>query len=199
MTDARKRSIRDLKYYENCTKLRVAFLVEARLCQAAAEGTDGRYFIRAFECGQCDAGLYVGRGKMIGNATERSFQLLDSQQEQESVVPVDIKSISPALGQEWASWLLHAERGQRESCQALILSSTQEPNYVALVPMQYLYPEESDKGGPQLYYTSGFAHHWILHPLPAFPPELTPFILPLSQLASALANVREFAQGSRLW
>ena len=116
MTDARQRSIRDLEYYEDCTKLRVAYLVEARLCQAAAEGTDGRYFIRAFECGQCDAGLYVGRGNMIGNATERSFQLLDSQQEQESVVPVDIKSISPVSGREWATWRLHAREGQKESC-----------------------------------------------------------------------------------
>ena len=95
MTDARQRSVLALEYYERCTRLQVAYSVEARLCQAAAEGTGGRYFIRAFECGECDARLYVGRENLIGNATERSFQLLDSQQEQESLVPMDIKSISP--------------------------------------------------------------------------------------------------------
>lgn len=199
MTDARQRSIRALEYYERCTRLRVAFLIEARLCQAAAEGMDGRYFIRGCEFGQCDAGLYVGRGNVDGNATERSFQLLDSQQEQESLVLLDIKSISPHFTYKWSSWLLHAQLGQKEHCQAIILSSAQEPNYVALVPMQYVYPMKSDKGGSPVYYTSGFAYHWILHPLPAFPPELTPFILPLSQLASALANLRTFAQGSGSW
>ena len=199
MTDVRRDFIPALKYYEDSTRLQVAFLVEARLCQAAAEGTDGRYFIRAFEWGQCDAGLYVGRGDLIGNATEQSFQLLVSQQEQGSVVPVDIKSISPGLGHEGALWLVQSSPGQSESCQTLIISSTQEPNYVALVPMQYIYLTKSAKGGRRSYYTSGFAHHWILHPLPAFPPELMPFILPLSQLARALANLRAFAQGSRSW
>lgn len=196
MTDARQRSILALEYYEDCTRMQVAYLVETRLCQAAAEGTDGRYFIRAFECGQCDAGLYVGRENLIGNATERSFQLHTLQQEQESLVPVDVKSISPRSNQKWASSGLHRRLGQRERCQALILSSAQESDYVALVPMQHLYQKGSDKGGQDCHYTSGFAHHWILHPLPAFPPELTPTILPLSQLASALVNLRAFAQGS---
>ncbi len=111
MTNARQRSILALEYYENCTRLQVTYSVEARLYQAAAEGMGGRYFIRAFECGQCDAGLYIGQENLIGNATKRSFQLLDSQQEQESLVPIDIKSISPVFNHKWTSWGLHRELG----------------------------------------------------------------------------------------
>ena len=111
MSDVRQRLILALEYYKDCTRLQVAYLVEARLCQAAAEGTDGRYFIRAFECGQCDAGLYVGRGDLIGNATERSFQLLGSQQEQGSVVPLDIKSMSPRLDRKGALWVVQSSPG----------------------------------------------------------------------------------------
>ena len=195
MTNARQEAVIPLEHYEDCIRSQVAYLVEARLCQAAAAGTDGRYFVRAFECAQCDAGLYVGQGDLIGNATEQSFQLLDSQQEQESLVPLDIKSISPRFNERWASWAFHTELAQKQCCQALILSSAQEPNYVALVPLQHF----SRTFGKSDHHFSGFPHHWILHPLPAFPPELTPTILPLSQLASALANLRAFAQGSGSW
>ncbi len=176
--------------------MHVAYLAEARVCQAAVEGTDGGFFVRAFEFAQCDAGLYVGPGHLTGNMTERGFQLFHSQGQQESLVPLDIKSISPHFTRKWASWPITVKTGQRKLCQAIILPSAQDPDYVALLPLEYLCRNGSDKTTND---TRGLPHQWLLHPLPAFPPELTPAVLPLSQLQSALANLRAFAQGSGLW
>ncbi|KAL8838298.1 MAG: hypothetical protein Q9170_002196 [Blastenia crenularia] len=41
----------------------------------------------------------------------------------------------------------------------------------------------------------GFRAYWILHQLPAFPPEYAPFILPLTRLGETLAILRSYIRG----
>ena len=96
-----------------------------------------------------------------------------------------------------ARWSLSLTPQQMRTCQALIITTPKEPDFVILLPAHYIrQKKEAHKDGSANFFTRGFRPLWTLHPLPAFPPELTPFVLPLSELGQAVADMRDYITGA---
>lgn len=167
----------------------VAHLAEASVFRAV-EGYP--WVLRAVDGGANDGGIYVGRQALGSSLISRILGLSDLQEAQ--VVPFEIKNWAPCTD-TWGGvfWRISFSERQLESCQFVIITSAQDCSYVALLPM-HLWLERVNTHGLGAV-SDAIRPLWTIHPLPAFPPEMAPFMLPLSQLGEALDGVRDFANG----
>ncbi|KAL8854856.1 MAG: hypothetical protein Q9221_000362 [Calogaya cf. arnoldii] len=175
------------------TRSQVSALAEAIACDNGAEQYP--YFIKGFEGSQMDCALSLEDTVFQGSSpTNRVFSLFDSfDLDSIMVIAMDCKDLGPRTDQKGnISWGLEFTKPQREHAQFVIMSSSYEPGWVAVCPLYYLH------GGlgpvDAKYRLIGFRAGWLLHQLPAFLPEFTPFVLPLRLLGEALANIRKFAK-----
>ncbi|KAI4252931.1 MAG: hypothetical protein LQ352_004003 [Teloschistes flavicans] len=156
-------------------------LSEARVFSHATS----RLFLQGLEGGINDCGLFVGEELPAGDtATDRMFEVQASSPNKPTVIPLDIKMYSPIadpLGN------IHLTYRLSDESQGLIILSHTEPSFVALVPIDYI--------SQQIWTIGNIRPLWTLHPVPAFWPELWPFILPFQGLNNALAAMRNFHLG----
>ena len=170
----------------------IAYLAESRVCKAAGHNQN---FLRAFEGGQHDCGLFKGSPSLGGGTlTSKIFKLSRSYNDEDDlIIPLEVKNPGPTGDyQRNVSWRFEITESQVNRCQALIITSPKEPGFVVLLPMHYHRQRAVNlqRGG------GTYRPLWSLHPLPAFPPEWSPFVLPMSQLVNALTNMLDYANGS---
>ncbi|KAL9034962.1 MAG: hypothetical protein Q9180_005116 [Flavoplaca navasiana] len=163
-----------------------------------------KHFLRGFEGGINDCGLYVGDQTLSdGTQTDKMFELDERYRDsrENPVLPIEIKTISPkGNGDANMSWSLGFSRKQYDTCQAVLVNTVKEPDLIALIPMYYIRQRirTPAKDGDKI------ADHirplWTIHPAQAYPPEMAPFILPIAMLGRALENMRDYAIGAtKLW
>ena len=190
---------------DRSTLSQVASLAEFRVARALVGdgGPSGgeSYIVRSPEGGDNDLGLLIGEEDPQGlnrDSTIRFMQLISLNVESNHIVPLDIKSMMPTLDHGSAHWRLNLTPRQLKTCQALIIITPEEPNFVILLPIQYLCGAKVwyTPDGGALYSFTGPRPLWTLHPIPAFPPKLTPFVLPFSGLREAVEDMRDYATGS---
>ena len=191
---------------DHSTCLQAASLCESRVARALV-GDGGQsggesYVVRSPEGGNNDLGLLIDEEDPQGlnrDSTIRFMELLGRPVGSKHIVPLDIKCIMPCTCQGSANWILHLKAEQEKTCQALIIASPQEPNFVILLPVRYLRRIKKASRTPEgdaAYTFGGPRPLWTLHPIPAFPPQLTPFVLPFAGLREAIADMRDYATGS---
>ena len=178
------------------------FLVARALIGDGGQCEGESYVVRSPEDGNNDLGFLIGEEGpqgLNGDSTIRFMQLIDPNVESNHIVPLDVKTIMPTAYRGGVSWRLTLTSQQVQTCQALIIMSPEEPDFAMLLPVRYLCETKEAH-----YFADGGAHYtfigsrplWTLHPIPAFPPELTPFVLPFSGLREAVGDMRDYATGS---
>ena len=194
-----------LRSYHHSTAAQVAYLAESQVGRVMAKdvgqsGFSDRYkhIVRSPEGGNNDFGIVVSPeffDDFRGNDLDRFMSLVNSEKEV-TVIPLDVKSLMPTTTFGTAIPVVHLTPQQVDTCQALIIIIPADPNFVALLPVYYFHQREktSHKAGTE-YYFSGVRVSWTLHPLPTFPPELTPFVLPFSGLGQAVADIQDYSMG----
>lgn len=158
-----------------------------------------RYIIWSPESGNNDFGILIGDEYpegLDGDGISKLVKLIDSGENSKIVVPMDVKCIMPMTIRETATWGVKLTPEQRRTCQAVIITTPKEPQFVVLLPVYYLRQREVGGKKSTICWFPGPRPMWTLHPLPAFPPELTPFILPFPGLPQALADARDYSTGS---
>ncbi|KAI4273778.1 MAG: hypothetical protein LQ337_004410 [Flavoplaca oasis] len=181
-----------------------AFLMEARIFNLVEYGN----FLRAFEGGIVDCGLFLGNELPGGSPIDILFQLQLSCGEEPLIVGLEVKAFVHIAADNAGNvtyYLAFASQAQYDAAEALVITSPSEPDFVALVPMRYIrlrvekLQEKRKKKNDRYSHEEIFDYHrplWILHKLPAFCPELRPFMLRAVQLGGALHNMREYAKGN---
>ena len=209
MTEQEALSSDTLLNYHRSLYLRVASLSESQVGRViAGDGQSSgalarqkRYVIRSPEGGNNDFGVLVGRDYpegLKGNDISKYSQLLGSIEVSDLIIPLDGKCFMPLALYGTATWTLCLTPQQMKTCQALIVTTPKEPDFAILLPMYYLRQKKQTvhRDGSANFHTRGYRPLWTLHPLPAFPPELTPFVFPFSELEQALADMRDYSIGS---
>ena len=143
-----------------------------------------------------DGGLYGGPDHVNEGSTS-FFRLLES--DEKNLLPIEIKYIAPHNdSHEGAFFSFRASKIQSRTAQALLIASVKDPDFVVLLPCWYI-PKirngKPDTGDRQPIDAQNIRPLWTLYPLPAFPAEYTPFLLPVTRLGKALYNMRAFAIG----
>lgn len=178
-----------LRAYQSGLLNIVAFLSEARIRQLAGEQVD--FFVEGPEGSTNDAAIFVGSETLptaSGPATTW-FVGLPPHRRKKTLAALDIKSFAAKCDNKRGTFFsIHIQPGQRRSCQALIVVSPKEPDFVVLIPMHYL-PATTQS---DIIDSLGMRPLWTLHPLPAFPPEYTAFVTPVAQLGLRLENMRAY-------
>ncbi|KAL9040495.1 MAG: hypothetical protein Q9180_001874, partial [Flavoplaca navasiana] len=179
--------------YHFASKFQIASLAEARTCQSAAEQT--QHFIKGFEGSQLDCALSLEDTVFPASSpTDRVFALFDSGLKSLMVIGIECKDVGPRTdGRGNIFWGMEISDVQWRHMQFVIISTADEPDWVAVLPRHYIsrVPEDERRH----YRVPGFRAYWILHPLPAFAPEYNPFVLPLKRLGEALELIRKYARG----
>ena len=154
--------------------------------------------VRAFEGGRHDCGWYTGPRPLPSSDVER---LLTVKGDKAQLIPLDVKCNLPrssAGGEISLKWQFTAL--QWKYCQAALLFSIKHPTILALVPRVYIegahgiFTQQGDKEKP-IASSIGIRPLWVLHPFPAVPPGLAPFVLPRKGLGKALANMQAYSEG----
>ncbi|KAL9035157.1 MAG: hypothetical protein Q9180_005010 [Flavoplaca navasiana] len=194
-----------VKKINNRMRTQCAFLMEARIF----DHVDYDNFLRAFEFGVVDCGLFLGDRPPTGTRTDVLFQLQDLCGNERLIAGIDVKAIIN-LTVDWAGGIGYhlglSNKDQYDAAEALIVTAPSEPNFVALIPTWYVRvrvdkvrrlqrvgiptPPEEKVG-----FLDGHRHMWMLHRMPAFAPELRPFMHPIVQLSRALQIMRNYAKG----
>ena len=189
-------SLQAISSYSRSTYYLAAALAESRVSKAIAGVRD---VVWSPEGGKNDFGILVAEG-LEGNDIRKLVHLTDAGVVgSKPIVPLDVKLIMPQSIYGSAMWFVHLTQEQIKTCQALIITTPKEPDYFILLPVHYLRcqnkVEVSKKESTQFWFR-GVRPAWTLHPVPAFPPKLTPFISPFSGLQQILADMRDYATGS---
>ena len=157
------RSAKALKVYQKRTISITAYLGEARICQVAAN--DCKWFVRALEFSSADCGIFLGLEDKLGQGGDAKtiLSLLRDEPRSKLFALMDAKLLS-AFGDKYqgVEWRFHVKPNQKALCQALLLFSTKEPDFIALLPMSYISKEDAAaiyclpiRSGPYLASPSG--------------------------------------------
>lgn len=180
-----------LKSYGKGLGATVAFQCEAQARHSAAEQVD--FFIEGLESGVNDCAIYAGPGKLQNTkcAAETLFVKLREALGDKVLAPLDITRCSARCdGKKGVQFWIHISPDRRKSCQALILVSPKEPDFYGLIPIGY-FPNKDTTEGDGVYFPP-IRLLWTLHPLPAFPPEYTSFMFPVTQFGDNLKRMQAY-------
>ncbi|KAL8865064.1 MAG: hypothetical protein Q9174_007089, partial [Haloplaca sp. 1 TL-2023] len=179
------------------------FLVAVRTLLAAlneskiAGSVPNQDFVRGFEFANVDFGIILSPQPLEGTRTDRLMtlrRLWRSRHPDIRILPVEAKDIGTNADQKGNLWWgFHFSPAQFAYSAAVIVSAASAPDFVAFIPFHYLRAWEKLQAKQLLY--EFIRPFWTLHPPPAFPPELSPFIVPLAGLGKALDNMRDFHTG----
>ena len=173
----------------------IGTVAEALVSEVALGSSQSHdFFIKAFEGGRMDLGLYLGSEPVTGTATDRLYWLLKHKSRTLCIYPGDVKHFSATTDDHGGLyWRLCLTESQAKDCQFLVVISAADSHTVALIPTAGY----QDRLTPTVktIYTSTIRWFHLSQALPAFPPQWAPVLLPLSQLGEALANMRAFVLG----
>ena len=157
------------------------------------------FFIEGPEGSENDAAIFVGPETLQTRegAANTLFVELSAYERKSVLAALDIKYLAAKCDSKMGTFFsIHLQPGQRRTCQAIIVVSPKEPDFVLLIPVHYL-PETNKKDTLDL---PAVRPLWTLHPIPAFPSEYTAFVTPVAQLGRRLENMRAyFNQSTNAW
>lgn len=109
-----------------------ASLSEARVCQIIQNCVDiGHFFVRAFEGGRVDCGLYLGSKLLTGSSVNRIRIISESEDKKNSILAFDVKSISPFFSEDLCTGNLNSLQSKRIPAKP---SSLPPPEISTLLP-----------------------------------------------------------------
>lgn len=188
--------------YAGSLRVQVAYLSEARICEIAGKADEiSPNFVKAFEGGRVDCGVYQGPTRLPDDSTKKQFAVSEADTNEKTILPVDLKDIAPVCHKEAIYWIIHVSVNQAKTCQAIIINAAKDPDFIAVLPIHYIRHHllEVSRTGKHIY-SKPFRPLWTLQQLPAFPPELAPFMIPTSSVGQLLANMRAFdSETSNVW
>ncbi|KAL8680694.1 MAG: hypothetical protein Q9186_003134 [Xanthomendoza sp. 1 TL-2023] len=178
--------------YHRATNAQVASLAEATTCINAARQSE--HFISGFEGSQVDWALSLMDTVFASSSpTNRVFAVFESNLKRLKIIGGECKDMGPRSDSRGnLYWIFKMRPAQWQHTQFLIISSSYDRGMVVVLPRHYLYRKSNDA---EQYRIRGFRAYWILHALPAFPPEYAPFVVPLARLGEALEAIRRYARG----
>ena len=181
-----------LRHFWACLKVLCHSLCETRMYRTV-EAVD-QYFIRGLEGARIDCALST---IPLGSTKDRLNLLLHESMEGKHFIPIEIKHVAPYLHcrEQTVKWSCSFSAKQWKACQAVIIGSVIEPRYVAVIPMEYIRQKAPDSKRRKLESLGVQSARMLLAPT-AFAPEWIPFVLPLSQLPTALGVIRHYADGT---
>ncbi|KAL8685931.1 MAG: hypothetical protein Q9218_007457 [Villophora microphyllina] len=147
-----------------------------------------------------DFGIYVGDKVIPVDFVEKRPFLLQNHGKEDCVVPLAVKAITPLLrpgGRGIVFWQLSVTEPEAKEFAAVIVASPAAPSYKAVLPMWYLTSNRTGKNAwtqPTESFEIRLTH--LMHNLPGFPPEWTPFVLPDHLVGEALKSLRAYAVGN---
>lgn len=195
---AEERHVSLYQSFLHSVTLQWAFLSECRVF----DHVDDPNFLRGFEEGAVDCGFFIGDGSLHGSKTDILFHLRQSCPNSKLIFPLDIKTIGHAFDQkENIQYMIGFSSSQYAACQAIIIAAPQEPDFFALVPMEYIHrrskgkKSHSTRGSFELV-SDMHRPLWTLHQFPPFPPEMAPFMVPAAHLGRMLQSMREYGMGN---
>ena len=189
-------------FYTRSTRHLVAYVAEARVQDVAQRHSK---HIRSGENGMNDFGIFMGSPTPQGSPTEKLFELMDkARPDQRNIVPIEIKDIGFSYdGTPSIYWICHITLDQWDTAQAVILTAAGDPDFIAVIPTHYLREKSivsvrRNKDSVWIFWTVRPSS--MVHPLPAFPDEVSPFMMPLEAYPDAQSNIEAFARGEPvLW
>ena len=85
-----------VRTYATSLRTQVAYLSEARVYEIAQGASESsRYFVKAFEGGRVDCGIYQGPLQLPDNPTEKLLAILEAGTNKKTIVPLEFKDIAP--------------------------------------------------------------------------------------------------------
>ena len=178
----------------------VASLSEAKISEySVSHDSQGQSLVRGFEGAKVDFGVYNGPIQLTGNPTENLLTVLDSG---DAIIPIEAKDVSPCNHKGLIQWSFSLTKGQK-NCQAVVVTAAADPAFVALIPLHWF----RHKIGKMLanesealhIYSKAIQPYATLHQLPAFPPEWSPFMMPITDLAMTWRHLRAVSSGTSSW
>lgn len=161
-------------------------------------------WVKSPEFGVVDLALYLGDDTLDSGLTDRFFQLKKKYHgsKDKKFLCIEIKRISWQLHERTTKpWTMTIKmrRAQADMCDAIIIGSPEDPEWVALMPYACLV-DMAKRGA------TGKVHRTNIASCPSFclrsdfPPELCPFVMPKSYLLKALQSLRDWAKDpSKQW
>ncbi|KAI4125126.1 MAG: hypothetical protein LQ341_007002, partial [Variospora aurantia] len=143
---ARAKGASLVKGFNGAIQAQVLALAEYQVARHASSNPN---FVRAAEGGVFDCGIWVGDEALVGSMTDKFFQITSSNRR--SVVPAEIKSVTPKSdhkGNVW--WRLNLSAVQYDRGGAVFITSPYEPDFVAVVPMEYIRRRTTRRSVPSI-------------------------------------------------
>ncbi|KAL9035862.1 MAG: hypothetical protein Q9180_004622 [Flavoplaca navasiana] len=171
----------------------VAYALEEKIGRLATEQCD--FAVRG-EFAPCDGALVIPDGIVLprGGDAEDLFTLTEKCKGKAVLAGYDAKYFMARNDNGQGSQTLYSTtKDQREHCKVLILATPKEPDFLVVLPYNYVprNPKDHENESTGIYMPP-FRPEWALHPAPAFPAEYGPFIVHITYLGQALKNMKDF-------
>jgi hypothetical protein len=173
------------------------FIFEGQISSFLGEHVTG--FVRAPEGGKCDMGVYTGQLLLPDDHISRVRVLIEGNTGKE-IILMEAKTATFWAGfnnkKRTPSMAISFTSYEFKNCQAVIFGTPADRSRVALIPMSWIRHKFRTKapvaGGIQIEFhvQIGFGA------VPAFLPELAPFVMPRDYLPRAIKSMRDFATGA---
>ncbi|KAG8532797.1 uncharacterized protein KY384_002675 [Bacidia gigantensis] len=161
-------------------------LMEARITQFA---TQHAHVVPGCEYARNDLALYLGPLPFPPIANDRLLHLIKNNRRAKVLILMDTKSVEAYLASRdgHVYYEFHMTAEQTSSCQILLIGSSQDPDFIAFIPKHLIWPRRARKDC--VFQSLRIDVKDRFEPVPAFPPEMEPFLIPMTSLQVAIANM----------
>ena len=189
------------KSYAVSFRTQVSSLSEARICQIAmADSRIGKHFLVAFEGGRVDCAIHVGFTQLTGFSFTRLFEVFEDDTGELVIVSVELKDTAPVVEKGVIYWHIKFTQEQANVCQAVIVSSARDFDFIAHIPMHYFRHHLDNVPVNGISLRSKFVQpQWQLQQLFAFSSEWTLFIASVMDVGKGFFSARAARTGSNVW
>ncbi|KAL8762040.1 MAG: hypothetical protein Q9184_001887 [Pyrenodesmia sp. 2 TL-2023] len=195
-TRARAKGSSLVKGFEQAILHQGVALAEWKVAQHASANP---HYLRCFDGGVCDGGIWVGDEVLEGHTTDKFFEHRSTGRW--AIICLDQKTMCPRSDHKGnILWHVSFSQAQWANCAAVIITSLHEPEFLALVPMEYFHNKMDAKlrksTAKYVYIVLRSSRpSWTLHPFLGLPSSMSGFMMPIAQLGKALNALRDFARG----
>ena len=128
-----------IRLYATSLRTQVAYLSEARICEIAGRADESsRCFVKAFEGGRVDCGIYQGLMQLPDDPTDKLFAVFEAGTTEKTIISIDLKDIAPLWHKNAIYWQFKVSVNQAKICQAIIISAAKDPDFIAIILIYYL-------------------------------------------------------------
>ena len=175
--------------------MEVGFAAELQLCHLLSERFPKKY-LRSLESSPKDGGLFLKDSFREDQPHLQRHEDLQNLSDPGPFVPIEIKTILPRIRADWACiWTINTIVHKRNTG-ILLLTSPAESERIAVVPMPALFQHSKVQKDTQKRTCLVVGRGSYQYHAPAFPPELAPYVMEMSDLHQALNDIIAVKAGS---